>query len=70
MVDLQETLIVVTADHSHTLSLSGYTERGNDVRGLSQDLPDDNLPYTILSYANGPSFYKHYKPDENNNVTR
>lgn len=28
-----DTLIVVTGDHSHTMSLSGYGARGNDILG-------------------------------------
>jgi alkaline phosphatase len=61
----QDTLIIVTADHSHTMSFVGYPLRGNPilgkVRGSSgEDASNDyaldrqGLPYTTLSYANGP----------------
>lgn len=61
-----ETLIIVTADHSHTLSMQGYAKRGNPILGLSvgidgkghpkttPNLADDGKPYTTLSYINGP----------------
>ena len=34
MVDLQETLIIVTADHGHTMTIGGYQSRGADIRGM------------------------------------
>lgn len=61
MTSRQDTLIVVTADHSHTLTISGYAERGNPILGLASEedeggvaLAEDGLPYTTLGYANGP----------------
>lgn len=65
-VDTRETLIVVTADHSHTLTLAGYGTRGNAILGdvigndskgypmqdASLDLAGNS--YTSLSYRDGP----------------
>ncbi|MDB2595440.1 alkaline phosphatase [Pseudomonadales bacterium] len=67
-VDLEETLIIVTADHSHTMTISGYPRRGNPILGLVETEPGKILPdatgkpYTTLSYANGPG-YKKQQPD-------
>ncbi len=67
-VDLDDTLIVVTADHSHTLTISGYPKRGNPILGkvvgvdwirqTGDVVAKDGLgqPYTTLSYANGPGY--------------
>jgi alkaline phosphatase len=59
-----DTLILVTADHSHTLVFGGYPARGNPIlgkvrgggadRALARDA--SGLPYTTLSYANGPGY--------------
>ena len=48
MVNLEETLVIVTADHSHVFTLSGYSDRGSDIRGLASRTLDDGLPYSIL----------------------
>ena len=31
--DLDDTLVMVTSDHAHTLSISNEAERGSDIRG-------------------------------------
>lgn len=63
-----DTLILVTADHAHTLSFVGYPARGNPITGKVKGGAGENidpdklaldatgLPYTTLSYANGPGY--------------
>jgi alkaline phosphatase len=67
-VNLQETLIIVTADHSHVFTIAGYPTRGNNILGKvvgntpqgepATEFDTDmlGLPYTTLSYANGPGY--------------
>lgn len=64
----QDTLILVTADHAHTLTFAGYPVRGNailgKVRGSSGEGNNADgfardatgKPYTTLGYANGPGY--------------
>jgi alkaline phosphatase len=64
----EDTLIIVTADHSHTLNFVGYPVRGNPIlgkvrgQGGEDDTPGDwardqtGQTYTTLSYANGPGY--------------
>jgi alkaline phosphatase len=66
LVDPADTLVVVTADHDHTLAFNGYAHRGNPVLGLSTDvkqttvtgapvpaLAADGRAYTTLVFGNG-----------------
>jgi alkaline phosphatase len=39
MTDPRDTLIIVTADHSHVFTIAGYPHRGNDILGLVKDVP-------------------------------
>ncbi|XP_054165089.1 alkaline phosphatase-like [Oppia nitens] len=50
-----DTLMIVTADHSHTLSFNGYSKRGNDILGVAGN-DSTNKPYTTLMYGNGPGY--------------
>ncbi|XP_064081444.1 alkaline phosphatase-like isoform X2 [Macrobrachium nipponense] len=56
-IDLEETLVVVTADHSHVMTINGYPDRGNDILGITGDFSEvDNKPYTTIMFTNGPGF--------------
>ncbi len=73
--DARDTLIIVTADHSHTFTIAGYPSRGNNILGLVREVPatdgaplaptkDANgLPFTTLGYANGPGYRGGGRPD-------
>lgn len=71
-----DTLIIVTADHSHVLTISGYPVRGNPILGLvvnndgDTGLPEtspakalDGKPYTTLGYMNGPGALQEARAD-------
>lgn len=67
-VNLDDTLIVVTADHSHTLTIQGYPLRGNNILGLVRQVDDHGVPEadykrdllgrptTTLNYTSGRGY--------------
>lgn len=52
-VNPEETLILITADHSHVFSIAGYPTRDTPILGIA-GMADDGKPYTTLGYMNGP----------------
>lgn len=56
MTSEEDTLMIVTADHSHTMTINGYPKRGNNILGMGGVSDMDNLTYTTLLYSNGPGW--------------
>lgn len=70
LVDTRDTLLLVTADHSHVFTIAGYPPRGNPILGFIRPIPggerrvrtdpagnaldEDGRPMPTLGYANGP----------------
>lgn len=61
--DPAETLILVTADHSHVFTIAGYPKRGNPILGKVVGVgqtdaanASDGMPYTTVGYTNGLGF--------------
>ena len=58
-----ETLILVTADHGHVMTIGGYVTRGNPILGKAvyseggdPEPASDGLPFTTVNYNNGLGF--------------
>ncbi|XP_038075937.1 alkaline phosphatase-like [Patiria miniata] len=55
MTNEEDTLVIVTADHSHVFTMGGNPSRGNPILGLDDSgYAVDGLPYPTLQYGNGP----------------
>ncbi|KAH9645138.1 hypothetical protein HF086_005683 [Spodoptera exigua] len=58
MTDAEDTLLIVTSDHTHSLSINGYPDRGSSI---AQPSSHDKINYTTLSYATGgPGSFQYY----------
>ena len=68
MTSVDDTMILVTADHSHTMTFAGYPVRGNAILGKVKGSSGEGSnpsgyatdatgqTYTTLTYANGPGY--------------
>lgn len=76
-----DTLIMVTADHSHVFTMAGYPTRGNPILGLvrmtnretgemEHTLDEDGKPYTTLGYHNGPNVREADSPALTDNMVQ
>lgn len=69
MTKPEDTLIVVTSDHSHVFTFGGYPKRGNPIFGIDDKTSDvDGMPYTTLLYSNGPGYNRNH-PNGRENIS-
>lgn len=55
MVNVSDTLIAVTSDHAHALTINGIAQRGNPILGVTKFKENSTqVPYTTLLYGTGP----------------
>ncbi|XP_055842325.1 alkaline phosphatase, tissue-nonspecific isozyme-like [Episyrphus balteatus] len=62
-----DTLIIVSADHSHTFSYSGYMDRNQKITDEA-GIAADGLPYMALNYVTGPGFKSHYDSNKRQRI--
>ncbi|XP_064577600.1 intestinal-type alkaline phosphatase [Zonotrichia leucophrys gambelii] len=63
MTDEDDTLTVITADHSHVFAFGGYTLRGSSIFALGQKKTTDGKNYTSILYGNGPGYPDGIRPN-------
>jgi alkaline phosphatase len=79
----KDTLIIVTADHGHSIAFNGYCGRGSKITGLCYEvdkagvkhldqpnLADDGKPYSVIGYLNGPGSVLEQGDDDSFTGTR
>ncbi|MCY0964258.1 alkaline phosphatase [Parathalassolituus penaei] len=76
-LDFNNSLLLVTADHSHTLTLAGYPTLGNPITGVVKTNDEHGHPrpdpvklsdggyYTSMNYRNGPGAVSQPRPSVN-----
>ncbi|XP_063234129.1 alkaline phosphatase-like [Bacillus rossius redtenbacheri] len=70
LMDRTDTLVIVTSDHAHALSINGYPARGNDILGVGGRSKADGVPFTTLTYATGDLHAYNYSVGPNGTVVR
>ncbi|KAI0978700.1 hypothetical protein GJ496_001565 [Pomphorhynchus laevis] len=61
LTSIDDTQIVVSADHSHVFTVGGYAYRNNDIFGFAANEKEngsnvDGMPFTSILYGNGPGY--------------
>ncbi|GIY35463.1 alkaline phosphatase, tissue-nonspecific isozyme [Caerostris extrusa] len=52
----EDTLLIVTSDHSQGMNFAGYANVGTDIFGFADISNADGMPYTTLMYSTGPGY--------------
>ncbi|PRD20246.1 UNVERIFIED_CONTAM: Alkaline phosphatase, tissue-nonspecific isozyme [Trichonephila clavipes] len=52
----EDTLLIVTSDHSQGMNFAGYANVGEDIFGFADISNVDGMPYTTLMYSSGPGY--------------